>query len=136
MDISINERLKQFVENEKISCPVLYKKIGIHRSIWSGWMNQGKAISVDKLVALLKAVPSLNAGWLMTGEGNIQANEKNNLAENEFNTNDKNKETPSECSNCVLKDNEVSALKIALDAKEELLEMYRGKKENRNANSA
>ena len=136
MDISINERLKQYVEIEKISCPELYKKIGIHRSIWSGWMNQGKAISVDKLVALLRALPNLSARWLMTGEGDMQPSGNNNLIPNRLNASEEKRKTQRDCSDCILKDKEVYALKIALDAKEELLEMYRGKKEKQTANSA
>ena len=127
MDISINERLKEFVELEKISSPEIYKKIGVHRSIWSGWMNQGKAISVEKLTALFRTLPNLNARWLLTGEGNMYCEENKDLII-QPNIKIRNKpESSFECESCKAKDNEIDALKIALEAKEELLEIYRSK---------
>ncbi|HKI90119.1 MAG TPA: helix-turn-helix transcriptional regulator [Draconibacterium sp.] len=118
MDITINERLKQFVEEEKISVPELYKKIGIHRSIWSGWMNQGKAISVEKLVALFKALPDLNTRWLLTGEGEMKLTDTGEKIR-------KIRNADIECAECNSKEKEIGALRMAINAKDELLEMYR-----------
>ena len=128
MDVVITQRLKKFIEKEKISSSDVYKKIGTSRSTWSGWLNEGRAIPVDKFSSILNELPKLNARWLLTGKGKMLNNEVVYKTE-EDNTaaNSMEHKQPYGCDNPACK-NQIDALKEALDSKEELLEMYRGKK--------
>lgn len=38
---------------------------------WSGWINQGKAIPLDKVVKIVRLITDINARWLLTGEGEM-----------------------------------------------------------------
>jgi transcriptional regulator with XRE-family HTH domain len=71
MDISINQRLKKIIKDKKINAPELYKKLGVDRTTWSGWINSNKAISVDKLVLILIQLKDIDARWLITGERQV-----------------------------------------------------------------
>jgi uncharacterized small protein (DUF1192 family) len=68
MDISINQRLKEIIKTKEIDPPVLYKKLGVNRTTWSGWVNANKAIPVEKLVLILNELKDIDARWLLTGE--------------------------------------------------------------------
>ena len=72
--MTINQRLKEFVDHNNISAPDLYRKIGVSRMDYSGWITAGKPISVNKLQAILQLYPDLNARWLLLGEGTMQEN--------------------------------------------------------------
>jgi predicted methyltransferase len=124
MEISINQRLKKLVENKKINPPVFYKKIGVTRGTWSGWVNSNKAISVEKLVSIIKELNDINARWLLTGEGSM-TNDEELVQTNE----PAGKYGNNNCKLCEEKDARIKLL-------EEMLEMYRGKKGNDIANSA
>ena len=69
--MTINQRLSQYIVTEKVSPPEFYKKIGVNKNVWSGWINSGRAISVTKLQEIVENAPKLNARWLLTGEGEM-----------------------------------------------------------------
>ncbi len=69
--MTINQRLSQYIVTEKVSAPEFYKKIGVDKNVWSGWINSGRAISVTKLQEIVANAPTLNARWLLTGEGEM-----------------------------------------------------------------
>lgn len=71
--MSYNDRLKQFIDTNQIHHPDFYKRIGASRMEFYCWINTGKAISVGKITAILHLYPQLNARWLLTGEGEMQA---------------------------------------------------------------
>jgi hypothetical protein len=70
--MSYNDRLKEFIDTNKIHYPDLYKKIGASRMEFYCWLNTGKAISLGKIIAILQLYPQLNARWFLTGEGDMQ----------------------------------------------------------------
>jgi len=57
-----------------IAPPEFYRKLGVGRMEYSGWITAGRAISVTKLQAILQLHPDLNARWLLLGEGTMQEN--------------------------------------------------------------
>ena len=72
--MTINQRLKEFVDQNNIAAPDMYRKIGVSRMEYSGWITAGKPISVNKLQTILQLYPDLNARWLLLGEGEMQEN--------------------------------------------------------------
>jgi hypothetical protein len=123
MDISINQRLKKVIELKKIEPPEFYKKLGVNRTVWSGWINANKSISVAKIVLILTELKDIDARWLLTGEGEMiyEVNDKVEDGAMEY------KITRIDCKECLSKQNEITSLTKALDAKDELLDMYRKK---------
>lgn len=71
MQNTLNERLKEYLEVEKISAPNIYNKIGVSRTNWFGWISQNKAIPLNKVQAIIALLPNINARWLLTGEGEM-----------------------------------------------------------------
>ena len=70
--MTVNQRLREFVEANKISPPDIYKRIGATRMEYSGWITLGRAISLTKVQAILELYPDLNARWFLTGDGEMQ----------------------------------------------------------------
>lgn len=71
MKTTINQRLKILIKKKEIDAPVLYSHLGVSRSIWSGWINQGKSISVPNIQKILDYFPDVSARWFLTGEGEM-----------------------------------------------------------------
>ncbi len=67
-----NQRLKEFVEFNKINPANLYKGIGASRMEYSSWIHLNKPISLNRIIALLELYPFLNSRWLLTGQGEMQ----------------------------------------------------------------
>lgn len=137
MEISINQRLKKLVDDKKINAPALYKKIGVERGTWSGWVNSNKAISVEKLVLIIKELNDINARWFITGEGNMTEETAQHVTEEpkqNYNT---------QCPLCKEKDLRIGLLEIMCQEREEKIELLKseidwlkGKKETAPKNSA
>ena len=68
---TINERLSEYLKAEKIPDRDVYKKIGVGQSVFGGWIKQGRAIPLNKVVSILVLFPNLNARWLLTGSGEM-----------------------------------------------------------------
>ena len=72
--MTINQRLKEFIDLNNIAPPEFYRKLGVGRLEYSGWITAGRVISVTKLQSILQLYPDLNARWLLLGEGAMQEN--------------------------------------------------------------
>ena len=72
--MTINQRLKEFIDLNNIAPPEFYRKLGVGRMEYSGWITAGRVISVTKLQSILQLYPDLNARWLLLGEGAMQEN--------------------------------------------------------------
>jgi hypothetical protein len=71
--MSVKERLKKFIEYLKIGQGAFEKKVGLS----NGYVNNiRKSIQPEKLQSIVRQYPELNAGWLMTGEGDMLKSEK------------------------------------------------------------
>lgn len=71
MYMTVNQRLSVYIAEKKIDPPEFYKKIGASRGDWSGWINAGKAIPLNKLQLITSICKDLNVRWLITGEGEM-----------------------------------------------------------------
>jgi hypothetical protein len=69
---TINQRLKEFLDYNHIQAPEFYRKIGVGRMEYSGWITAGRSISVPKLQSILNNYLQLNARWLLVGQGDMQ----------------------------------------------------------------
>ena len=69
--MSVNQRLREFVEVNKISPPDLYRSIGASRMEYSSWVTLNKAMSLSRVQSLLLAYPELNARWFLLGLGKM-----------------------------------------------------------------
>jgi transcriptional regulator with XRE-family HTH domain len=66
--MTIKERLIIFIKSQKMGQAAFEKKIGLS----NGYVNNiRKSIQPDKLQRIALIFPQLNAGWLMTGEGEM-----------------------------------------------------------------
>ena len=98
--MTINQRLKEFIDLNNIAPPDFYRKLGVGRMEYSGWITAGRAISVTKLQSILQLYPELNARWLMLGEGIMQENTQTQKVK-----------TPSiNCHNCASKEIQIDLL--------------------------
>jgi hypothetical protein len=68
---TINQRLAEYIESEKINSPDVYKAIGASRQTWNGWIGHGRPISLAKTQGIVTFCKNLNARWLLTGEGEM-----------------------------------------------------------------
>ena len=97
MTTTINQRLKEYIEEKKITPSDIYSKIGATRIVWSNWMNGGAPISVGKLQLIIGLLPTVNVRWLMTGE---TTNGEGEIAD----------QNSGECKVCAAKQLQIDAL--------------------------
>ena len=64
----IKERLKQFIETQKISIREFERTCDLGNSFVN---NIGKTIGADKLEKILQSFPTLNKDWLLYGSGEM-----------------------------------------------------------------
>lgn len=120
-DFSINQRFIEYCQNKGFSQAQIKKKLSIRgKSQISNWFNLVEPIPMRQIVKATKIFKDLNANWLINGNGEMlnSANDPAFLQANEPNTN-------YNCPECLEKERTIHALKQALDAKDELLNMYR-----------
>ena len=66
--MTVKERIKKFIEAEKISISTFEKGIEVS----NGYINSiSKNIGIDKLNLILEKYPKLNLEWLITGKGEM-----------------------------------------------------------------
>ena len=65
----MNERLKQFLEMEKLSPARFAEKMGIQRSGLSHLLNGRNNPSFEFIQRMMLSFPDLNAEWLILGKG-------------------------------------------------------------------
>lgn len=68
MENSVKERLKSFLKESNIKGSDFCKSIGVSSGFIAGMRE---SIQPDKLKSIAIIYPSLNIGWLMTGEGEM-----------------------------------------------------------------
>lgn len=79
MDLSVNERLREFLRVKEIKYEVFRKKIGVGRlQQVSNWMNFKEKVPDKCLREIVIQYKDINARWLLTGEGEM-LNEKQEM---------------------------------------------------------
>lgn len=131
MDLSVNKRLNDFLSSKDFEQKDLAEALGVKKQQVSNWLNLNEQIPVKHYPGIIKYFTDLPARWFITGESEM-LNKEVFPVQNESNDpgTPYNKVTSYSCPDCISKEKEINALKIALEAKEELLEHYRGKKES------
>lgn len=77
--MGVKERVKEFIKREGISEREFCKRIGVSTSYVN---NIRSSIQPDKLKAIGEQFPELNPLWLMTGNGNMLGDNKNEVQGN------------------------------------------------------
>lgn len=127
MDMSINQRLKLFLQTKDIQQEELRVKLGLkNRQQVSNWVNCNDPVPDKHLVRIIRLYPELNANWLIRNIGQMLVDQKQlrQINRNEFGF----------CEECLNKDKEIEFLQKRLEKTEtELKELYRknGKMEER-----
>ena len=115
MDMSINQRLANFLYEKKISQEELRIKLGLKtRQQVSNWLNCRDHIPDKHLMGIIRLFPELNANWLIREIGSPLIDQKSlrQINRNEFGF----------CEECLEKDKEIETLKTLLLKKEEEIE--------------
>jgi transcriptional regulator with XRE-family HTH domain len=71
----MHNRLKNWMESESLKSSALADNIGVNRATISHILSGRNKPSIDFLQKLLYSYPDLNANWLITGIGYMQANQ-------------------------------------------------------------
>lgn len=72
MEITVKERLMQFIASQKISIRSFERSIGVG----NGYVNGIRmSIQPDKLERIVELYPKLNIGWLVAGQGEMLLNQ-------------------------------------------------------------
>lgn len=111
MDMSINQRLRNFLFEKKISQEELRIKLGLKtRQQVSNWLNCHDHIPDKHLIGIIKLFPEINANWLFRGIGSPLNDQKllKQINRNEFGF----------CEECIEKDREIEMLRALLERKE------------------
>ena len=123
-NLPINDRFVAYCKYKRISQVEVRKLLAVkEKSQVSNWFNSVEPLPMRQVVKATQIFDDLNANWFINGEGEMlnpgtdvsQANEP---------------QTTYNCQECLEKERTINALKEALDAKEELLKMYRENKKN------
>ena len=69
MQTTINQRLKEYLEKNKITAPEFYHKIGATRIEYFVWIKQDTSIPLRVLLNILNLYPDINARWFLLGDG-------------------------------------------------------------------
>lgn len=68
METSVKERLKQFIKYTGLSINSFEQTCGLGKSYVG---NMRVSLQPDKIQSIVRKFPELNAGWLLTGEGEM-----------------------------------------------------------------
>lgn len=112
MDMSINQRLRNYLFEKKVSQEDLRIKLGLKtRQQVSNWLNCHDHIPEKHLVGIILLFPDLNANWLIRNIGAPTIDEKQlrqiNRNEHGF------------CDECLEKKKEIEVLKSIMKEKDE-----------------
>lgn len=132
MKLTEGQRLKRWLDYKGISQVKFGENLGKSKGQINNWCG-GAAPIPDKIkIKVIEIFPDLNARWFLTGEGDML---EDATPDNEVN--EKPEKYGTNCCNlCEEKDKVIRALEGQLKDKEELLQVYRGKRGNDIANSA
>ncbi len=124
MEDSINKRFSLFVSTQKINEPETYKALGTRRQVWFNWISDIDPIPLKKIQSIISMFPSLNARWLLTGEGEM-LNENN---ESKTYSIEAIKSTANEptvtcfgCKDCIEKERTIQAQRKTIETQEKLI---------------
>lgn len=110
MDMTINHRLAQFLQDQGIKQEQLRVKLGIkNRQQISNWLNSHDPLPDKHLVAILRLFPILNANWLIHGIGEPLVDQKvlRQINRNKY----------GYCEGCMEKKQEIAVLQSQLATK-------------------
>lgn len=118
MDMSINQRLEEFLYKKNVSQEQLRVKLGLKtRQQVSNWLNCHDHIPAKHLFAIINLFPDLNINWLIRNSGAPFIDQKalRIIHRNDYGF----------CEECLDKEKEIEMLKAMLEKKEkEIKEMY------------
>lgn len=112
MDMSINQRLKNYLSEKKVSQEELRIKLGLKtRQQVSNWLNCHDHIPEKHLIGIIRLFPDLNANWLIRDIGSqiIDQKQLRQINRNEHGF----------CEECIEKDKEIELLKAMMKEKDE-----------------
>lgn len=112
MDMSINQRLKNYLFEKKVSQEELRIKLGLKtRQQVSNWLNCHDHIPEKHLIGIIRLFPDLNANWLIRNIGSqiIDQKQLRQINRNEHGF----------CEECMEKDKENELLKTMVKEKDE-----------------
>lgn len=70
--MTVNERLKQYLELKGINQTDLGKMLNVSRSAINNWYgSKSGKISPEKLIHIIEIFEDINARWLITGKGGM-----------------------------------------------------------------
>lgn len=111
-DMSINQRLRNYLFEKKVSQEELRIKLGLKtRQQVSNWLNCHDHIPEKHLIGIILLFPELNANWLLRNIGSptIDGQQLRQVNRNEYGF----------CDECLEKKKEIEVLKAMLKEKEE-----------------
>jgi len=104
MNNTISERIKFIISELGYNINSFSKLINISNNVTIGRIvNENRNPSYDVLAKIIRTLGSLNARWLITGEGEM---------------------FEKECPNCAIKSKEIDHLKSKIEAYKEVIEIY------------
>lgn len=115
-DMSINQRLRNYLFEKKVSQEELRIKLGLKtRQQVSNWLNCHDHIPEKHLIGILLLFPELNANWLLRNLGSptIDGQQLRQVNRNEYGF----------CDECLEKKKEIEILKAILKEKDEKITM-------------
>lgn len=71
----ILERIKQFIDYKGMTIAAFERSIGMANASFGKSLKNGGAIGSDKLEKILSVYPEISPAWLMTGRGEMLADE-------------------------------------------------------------
>ena len=95
---TVKERLKTFIDNEGISIRCFERTCGLANGFVK---NIRQSIQPDKLNCIAEQFPTLNPGWLITGEGEMLRSTTQTIGDH---SNHNSQSIGSDCSKCPLGD--------------------------------
>lgn len=77
MEETVNQRIRQIIENENLSVNAFAKKIGVPQRTLANMLSRGTEPSTKTVNAVINAFPDLSQSWLLTGEGDMLVDDSN-----------------------------------------------------------
>jgi len=75
METTINQRIKNVIDDSGLTINSFSKKIGIAQTSLRDCIVKNAEPKFSTLDKIIKAVPLINPEWLLTGNGNMKKNE-------------------------------------------------------------
>ena len=118
MDLSINQRLREFITSKKISQEGFRISIGVAKKQQvSGWLTGVDKIPEKYLIETIRKYRDVNARWLLLGEGSMMEGESIEMEIQEPKPEYKN------CIACQAKDAHIKSLNEYIDTLRQMLNL-------------